>query len=683
MLTPRGYWFVIITGLLVFVGVVAVPTWSPTPAVVALTLAVWLTWEWIQFRRQLIGAIGRLRVDRLLLQNQRPLPLVWAGVPFQMRVRIRYDNGPPVPYVVVEDLLPVGLEVISGRSQRHAALQPGLPLELEYTLKSPTLGLLRFEGIEVRVINVHGLFYHRVFLREGTEYWVLPPLTDDEGRQRANKRFNLLPPPGIHRHRRPGTGSELLDLRDYRPGDPPKMIAWKPSARRDRLITKEYESDVPVRCVLFLDASAGVRFGPVGQTPLVRLATLASGVAQAAAANRDLIGLTVFDEQHVRLLSPGRTRTHLIQILQRLAEAASRLPDHSHARFDDLFRRANALASKVYPDLMAPEINTMPLGRYWLPLLDTRWGWLVLLAIATTPMLLIQKEWLRWTASVALALRPEYDSGFARFTAFVLLWLMAALAPALAGLLVWGLYSMRGWLQPRRQQLAQRKRLAALLALRAGTGPAGVEHLLHNEAAFIRAMGRFLTEHRASSPFSASRSSPPFDTFESSQVTVLAQALVRCLSQARDNELYVVLADLVELQHALKPFLHAVRLARSKHHQVLVIVPWPTELTSSGPAAQSPSIGTQKTAKERSRHHKRWPLISRLLGGRRKLKQPVDPELYSQVLGIYGDYYAQAYHDLRRDLVRAGASVLRVDATDSVQVVLDRLDRLRGLRMRR
>jgi uncharacterized protein (DUF58 family) len=39
------------------------------------------------------------------------------------------------------------------------------------------------------------------------------------------------------------------------------MIAWKPSARRDRLITKEYESDVPVRCVLFLDASNGARVG--------------------------------------------------------------------------------------------------------------------------------------------------------------------------------------------------------------------------------------------------------------------------------------------------------------------------------------------------------------------------------------------------------------------------------------
>ena len=39
------------------------------------------------------------------------------------------------------------------------------------------------------------------------------------------------------------------------PGDPPRTIAWKVSARRDRLITKEFESEVPVRCTLFLDTS--------------------------------------------------------------------------------------------------------------------------------------------------------------------------------------------------------------------------------------------------------------------------------------------------------------------------------------------------------------------------------------------------------------------------------------------
>src|SRR5947199_91625 len=141
-------------------------------------------------------------------------------------------------------------------------------------------------GVRLRFADPQGFFYHETFLRSPLVYHALPPLVDAEANRRTGKTFNVLMPPGVHRMRRPGSGSELLDLRDYRPGDPPKMIAWKASARRDRLITKEFESDVPVRCVLFVDASQSTRIGPPGETQLVQLASLASGGAQAPAANR-------------------------------------------------------------------------------------------------------------------------------------------------------------------------------------------------------------------------------------------------------------------------------------------------------------------------------------------------------------------------------------------------------------
>src|SRR5262249_56910549 len=134
---------------------------------------------------------------------------------------------------------------------------------------------------------------------------------------------NRLLPPGIHRRRRPGSGSELLDLRDYLPGDPPKTIAWKVSARRDRLITKEYESEVPVRCTLFIDTSDSVRLGPPGQNALAHLVDLAATVAQADVEAHDWTGLCLFDETHVTTyLRPARGAGHLLQLLNVLADAS-------------------------------------------------------------------------------------------------------------------------------------------------------------------------------------------------------------------------------------------------------------------------------------------------------------------------------------------------------------------------
>src|SRR5207253_2974807 len=200
-------------------------------------------------------------------------------------------------------------------------LPPDGVLETTYTVRPLHPGRVRFEGVRVQVADLHGLFYHVGFVRAEESFRVLPALEDAEGRTAASKRHNLLPPPGINRLPRPGSGSELLDLRDYLPGDPPKTIAWKVSARRDRLITKEYESEVPVRCTLFVDTSNAVRLGPPGKNALARLIDIAAAVAQANAGVRDLTGLCLFDEERASSTRPGRTPRHLAATLNLLTDA--------------------------------------------------------------------------------------------------------------------------------------------------------------------------------------------------------------------------------------------------------------------------------------------------------------------------------------------------------------------------
>src|SRR5262249_13696511 len=338
---------------------------------------------------------------------------------------------------------------VAGKTRRAASRPPGGPVEITYTLKAPSAGILRFEGVRVRVAALHGFFYRRVFLRDPVEYLVLPPLTDDEGRQRATKRFNTLPPPGIHRLRRPGSGSELLDLRDYRPGDPPKMIAWKPSARRDRLITKEFENDVPVRAVLFLDTSEGVRLGPPGNTLLTRMAGVAAAVAQASAGNRDLVGLTTFDETEAKPIQPARTKIHLINLLRRLSEVSSLQPGVQGVPAEQLTRRAYPLAQELYPELMSKKANTMSLGRLGIPLLDRKYGWIALVVIAVNALLVAMfGEWRinavenagRMTRSMAgnwAWLLKLMVFGF--WTWFFMFW------PAIIAGAFWFLHSFRGW----------------------------------------------------------------------------------------------------------------------------------------------------------------------------------------------------------------------------------------------
>ena len=92
------------------------------------------------------------------------------------------------------------------------------------------------------------------------------------------------------------------------------------------------------------------------------MAGIASGVAQASAGNRDLVGLSTFDEEKTEGVAPARTKIHMIGILRRLAEAAGLQPSTKDVPTEHLTSRAYPLAQELYPELMNKKANGMPLG---------------------------------------------------------------------------------------------------------------------------------------------------------------------------------------------------------------------------------------------------------------------------------------------------------------------------------
>ena len=685
MIAPRGWWFLVFVAVVLILGAFVIPYYSVVPALIGITLLLWFGLEWVLFQIRSHAAVSRLHVRREVRQGGREVPMLWAGLTFEVRIRVENPSRIGIPFLVLQDRQPVATEQVSGSKQQFCFLRGGESVLIVYQLKSPTAGVVRFEGVTVRFADLQGFFYRRVFLRTPAEYLVLPPLTDDEGRQRATKQFNTLPPPGIHRLRRPGSGSELLDLRDYQPGDPPKMIAWKPSARRDRLITKEFENDVPVRAVLFLDTSDSVRLGPPGNTLLTRLAGVAAAVAQASAGNRDLVGLTTFDEAEAKTLPPARTKIHLINVLRRLAEVSALQPGVRGVPPEYLTRRAYPLAQELYPELMTKKVNSMPLGRLWIPLLDRKYGWIALLFLALNLLLVgFFGEWrihalenagrmTRWMAGNWFWPLKLMVFGF--WTWFFM-FLVANVTFAF-----WFIHSSRGWFGERRKELTRRKQLAALLALQDGTAADGVERYLVDDTAYAQRVAVFLEHHLLRCPIPLYDDQGQYRFRCAGKAPILADALVRAVSRARDNELYVILADLAELGSDLAPVVRACQLAQSRHHHVLVIVPWPSDIpapdsTAEATRAEEEDADTMPNAGNTPPRKPRRPRASQAMATRQsRLSKVVRTSLTRQ--------YHELFRALRRELGRAGATVMRVNDGDPVQRVLDRLDRVRGLRTRR
>jgi uncharacterized protein (DUF58 family) len=664
MLTSRGWWFLVVVLLLLVLGLLGQQAALP---LMGLTLLLWFLGEWLLFAVRSRLVAQRLVVEREVRDERGPVETLWAGRSFEVRVRLRLDHPLTLPHVAVADWVPFGLEYLEGAISADASLSAERPLELTYRVRCPAgAGPARFEGLRVHLADFQGFFFHARFVPAVVIYRVLPVLADDRGHASTHKRTNLLPPPGVHRFRRAGSGSELLDLRDYLPGDPPKTIAWKVSARRDRLITKEFESEVPLRCTLFVDTSNSVRVGPPGKNALARLLHISAAVAQANASSRDLTGLCLFDEKGTSLIRPARSARHLAQVMNRLADAANLAPSTARAPVNSLLPLAHGFAQEVYPHLLRPEVNQVP---FWLP-----WLWPLPAERARTPTTSGRVfRWAVWAVSllpfalvvglwaVLLDAAGEADPG-TFFDRVPPEWTFAALVLGL--LLVYPelLAAVRAVLTrlvaPGERRLARwRKQLAALVSARYGLAPGGLALLLEDDEQCALYLQRFLAEHHV--PYTL-----PFYDAEGrylfaapGKVEVLARALLGSVSKEHDNELFVLLVDLLELDDRIGPLLQAVRVALARHHQVIVICPWPPGVPLSAEEAGPRA--------ERARPAGRGAALLPLLDQAARQR------------------FHAAYRRLRQSFARLGVPLVCAATEEPVPLILDRLERLRMLGRKR
>ena len=103
-----------------------------------------------------------------------------------------------------------------------------------------------------------------------------------------------------------GAGAEVLQLRDYRSGDPQHLIDWKATARSSRLVSRDFSEDQHLEIVIAIDAgrASALRAGELDR--LGHFANLAARFAEHAVAQDDRVGLVIFADRPLAALAPGR-----------------------------------------------------------------------------------------------------------------------------------------------------------------------------------------------------------------------------------------------------------------------------------------------------------------------------------------------------------------------------------------
>ena len=278
---------------------------------------------------------------------RRHLELVWwlprsassegliAHRPFTVQVTLR--NVSPVNLGLAE------LRVFGSRCLQVDSRLPPLSLragrEAKGTLemKVAQAGQWFVHGAAVRLCDALGLYTVEAYFPSSLRLKVLPrhqpraalPAARVVGGS-ADQRM------GAHTLRQRGLGGELRELREYVPGDPYKLIAWKATARAPfgRPLVRELERETLLTHYIILDIGVTMREGQPGQWKLDHALELCLSYARSVLDGGDRVGLLAFDGTIFRHLRPGDGPPQRVKLTERLLDTMNVVDENFVAMTD-------------------------------------------------------------------------------------------------------------------------------------------------------------------------------------------------------------------------------------------------------------------------------------------------------------------------------------------------------------
>jgi len=359
MLTLRSSFIIAVSVWMLFVAILRS---NEVMALVSLSLLVWILFEWILFQRLMFASKKAIPDCKRLIDGQTDSSVTMvADRTYKVRVAGTLPFRTRGYRMVVSDTVPNTFEVVDGKPFDVIDVGGSLKFELNYEVRTPICGKMAFPGLQLEFADYWGFFRTEQFVPVNQKPTVLPFLIRPQTTVSVLKHNNLQRHIGHHRHKSAGVSSELLGIRDYRVGDPPRTIAWKPTARLGKLMTCEFENEVPVRATIIVDLATYQFQGRPGPAPADRAIMSAASIAKLLLADRDPVAAILMREDSARRISHGSGERQLTKLLQYLLAASNPNPSLNHLRIGDLVRVVFENCSRRFPHLFDEQFNQGPM----------------------------------------------------------------------------------------------------------------------------------------------------------------------------------------------------------------------------------------------------------------------------------------------------------------------------------
>jgi uncharacterized protein (DUF58 family) len=250
------------------------------------------------------------------------------------------NQGSHLEEVLVEDIVPADLQVRFAHSRHLIRLPKGGSFTFAYQVAGPRGGY-GFESVRVRVNDPLSVTGREVRLEARGQLFVFPPVTRLRHVAIRPRRTRVYA--GTIPARVGGSGTEFFGVREYHPGDSPRMINWRASAQHaqeDLLYSNEFQQERVADVGIILD-------GRVRTNEFARGHSLFEFSVQASAALTDAlltqgnrVGLLVY-AAFLNWTLPGYGKFQREKILYALA--------HARPGGSDVFADFQHLPTRLFP----------------------------------------------------------------------------------------------------------------------------------------------------------------------------------------------------------------------------------------------------------------------------------------------------------------------------------------------
>ncbi|HET7620362.1 MAG TPA: DUF58 domain-containing protein [Gemmatimonadaceae bacterium] len=266
---------------------------------------------------------------RWQLEVTRQLPAqVGLGDPTHGSYTMLSRVGRPLR-VQLYDRFPRALETDTTRSGGHTVPASG-ELVLPFTVTGHDRGSWPLGPVVLRVDGRLGLVRRTLRSEPGDAVLVTPSMTGVR-HLRLLAIQHRLRDAGVRNIRRRGEGTTFASLRDYVTGDDPRHVDWKATARRRKLITREYSVEQGQTVLIAVDAGRMMTQLSDGVPRFEYALSSAMLLADVAAQSRDNVGLLLFDDEVRAYVPATRGRQALERIRHALIPATASMAEPDYA----------------------------------------------------------------------------------------------------------------------------------------------------------------------------------------------------------------------------------------------------------------------------------------------------------------------------------------------------------------